>query len=271
MRRTQRPISVLEALSQERLTAQLRLTWTQEVRQILDSGVRDGMTILEAGCGPGIETEQLLHVFPQSTILAMDIQPGMVTQAEQYLATQQVGQWRLLVGSITAIPLPDAHVDCVFVRLLFMHVADPYTALREIYRVLKPNGILVIIDNDDDLAIVTEPKLPGVALWMQRNAAQQAAQGGNRYVGRYLPRFLQQTGFHHIQVNAILAHSDIVGLAPFYAMMGLDSDHIASIQASGVGDNQASDDIYTLLTPLFRAADPIIIAQLFVVTGRKPE
>jgi SAM-dependent methyltransferase len=49
-----------------------------------------------------------------------------------------------IVGDIHAMPIPDASYDCVFCTGTLEHVADPWTAIREIHRVTKPGGIVHI-------------------------------------------------------------------------------------------------------------------------------
>jgi len=49
-----------------------------------------------------------------------------------------------IVGDIHAMPIDDASFDCVFCTGTLEHVSDPWQAVREIYRVLKPSGMVHI-------------------------------------------------------------------------------------------------------------------------------
>jgi SAM-dependent methyltransferase len=49
-----------------------------------------------------------------------------------------------IVGDILAMPIDDASYDCVFCTGTLEHVEDPWKAVREIHRVLKPGGIVHI-------------------------------------------------------------------------------------------------------------------------------
>lgn len=47
-----------------------------------------------------------------------------------------------VIGDIHAIPLPDASVDSVICHCVLEHVKDPIRAVAEIYRILRPGGVL---------------------------------------------------------------------------------------------------------------------------------
>lgn len=49
-----------------------------------------------------------------------------------------------IAGDIHALPIPDNTYDCVFCTGTLEHVRDPATAVRELYRILKPGGVIHI-------------------------------------------------------------------------------------------------------------------------------
>src|SRR5258706_1318915 len=50
-------------------------------------------------------------------------------------------------ASVEALPFPDASFDCVVVTLVLCSVRDPERGLREIWRVLKPGGALLLLEH----------------------------------------------------------------------------------------------------------------------------
>lgn len=134
-----------------RLHVQTDLGWPKEARALTWFGLQDGMTVLELGSGPGFITGHLLDLIPHSVITCLEIDPTMIAQAEQYLQDRQGDRVKFVSGSIMDMPLPDNVYDIAFARFLFQHLPDPVGAAREVLRVLRPGGKLVIHDIDADL------------------------------------------------------------------------------------------------------------------------
>lgn len=68
--------------------------------------------------------------------------------------TNEVEKWDLLLGNTDATYMegvPDHHFDYVYSSHLLEHLVDPYTALRNWYRILKPSGWLIICVPHRDL------------------------------------------------------------------------------------------------------------------------
>lgn len=85
----------------------------------------------------------------------------------------------------------------------------------EIFRVLKPGGKLVIIDLDDGIFGAVQPNIENLRSVINKLIRMQGKAGGNREIGRSLPRLLQSVGFSGIDLEAISVHSDLVGIEGF--------------------------------------------------------
>ena len=103
----------------------------------------NGGVILDAGCGSGYSTELIGTRYNPKELLAFDIMPEQIE-----LAKKRYGCARFFVGSITEIDSPSNKYDAVFVFGVLHHVPEWKRALREIYRVLKPKGVLLIEEVD---------------------------------------------------------------------------------------------------------------------------
>ncbi len=220
-----------------RLEAQVELTWDKEVALLERLGVTDGQRVLDAGCGPGHLTERLLERFPTTHVTGVDVHRSLLEHAQRRLTAQGLTRCELLTGSLTDPALPSRAFDVVIVRHVLQHVPDPAAAVQALRRLLVPGGLLVVFDVDDALEPVVLPPLPALARLAQRLAEQRDQQGTHRHLGRWLPRLLAQAGLGDVGVEAIVAHSDEVGLAAFRHQ--LDPDRFAPLLETGMATDFA--------------------------------
>jgi ubiquinone/menaquinone biosynthesis C-methylase UbiE len=104
-------------------------------------GSVQGAKALEIGCGRGVGVELILDVFGASSVDAFDLDPRMVALARRRLCRRE-SRVRLWVGDAAAITAPAGAYDVVFDFGIIHHVPNWRTVLAEIYRVLRPGGVL---------------------------------------------------------------------------------------------------------------------------------
>src|SRR3954447_6935555 len=114
----------------ERLRLQTLCGWEKGARNLTWLGLRDGMSILELGSGPGFVTELLLELCPNSHITCVEIDPDLALPAERYLNSRGFqGQYTILQDDVMQMRLQDDTFDFAFARLLFQHLLDPAGAM----------------------------------------------------------------------------------------------------------------------------------------------
>lgn len=103
--------------------------------------------ILDVGCGTGALAIRLSKEFPHSQISAIDVDPIMLEQAKRKLDTARP-QILFQRADVTALPFENEKFDAVVSSMTFHHLSTEAktTALREIFRILRPGGRLLIID-----------------------------------------------------------------------------------------------------------------------------
>lgn len=253
----------------ERLATQATSGWHKESRVLSWFGLRDGMTVLEAGSGPGFITEQLLTLVPNSPLTCLDTDPNLLQQAEQYLGDKTSRPIQFEQGSIADTTFRDKQFDFVYARFLFQHLTDPIEAAKEIYRVLKPGGKLIISDIDDGLFGVFDPPLPEFTPVLEAFAHSQAQRGGNRYIGRKLSGMLKSCGFCNIELEAIGSHSANCGLDSF--LQHLNPDRMQSLVDSKLLPAKDLDAFRTALEQWASLPDAYTLWLSLMICAEKPE
>src|SRR5262249_51309954 len=117
-------------------------------RVLLDAGLGRGMRVADLGCGVGIVTALLAElVGPEGHVVGVDASAAQLAQARERLAPGSTNI-RFVEASATDTGLPPESFDLVYCRFLLIHLPEPERALREMFTLLKPNGILVCEDGD---------------------------------------------------------------------------------------------------------------------------
>ena len=116
--------------------------------------------ILDAGCGAGYSSEMIIKEFQPKELFAFDILPEEVELAKRRCLSAS-----LFVGDVTDIKLPSDKFDAVFIFDVLHHVPRWRVALKEIYRVLKSGGVLLVqephkkgLDNIERFFKIYHPK-----------------------------------------------------------------------------------------------------------------
>jgi ubiquinone/menaquinone biosynthesis C-methylase UbiE len=109
---------------------------------IAEAGIPRGGAVVDVGCGTGRALPPLREaVGPRGAVLAIDITPEMLHEAS---CQGRAAHAALLLADARRLPLADACVDAVFAAGLVHHLPDTDAGLRELARVTRPGGLLVL-------------------------------------------------------------------------------------------------------------------------------
>jgi SAM-dependent methyltransferase len=107
------------------------------------AGLRSGATVVDVGAGTGKLTRLLVPT--GARVIAVEPLPEMRAKLVELVPDAEA-----LEGTAESLPLPDRFADAVTVAQAF-HWFDPPHALPELYRVLRPGGVLVLVWNSRQL------------------------------------------------------------------------------------------------------------------------
>ncbi|MFK7802073.1 MAG: methyltransferase domain-containing protein [Anaerolineae bacterium] len=252
----------------ERLAAQARSGWDKEARMMSWFGLKDGMSVLELGSGPGFITHQLAALVPNSPITCVEIDRTLLDQAEQYLQGKSTQPITFMEGSVMETNLESEQFDFAYARFLFQHLPDPAGAAKETWRLLKPGGKLLISDIDDELFGLFEPPLPEFEPVLKAFGRMQATKGGNRHIGRKLSDLLTAAGFAAPELEVIGSHSANRDLDSF--LRHLAPDRMRSLVKNGFLSNEDLEQFRVAITAWAANPDAYTIWLSLMVCAEKP-
>lgn len=124
------------------------------LRDVLDP--EPGERILEIGPGTGYYTLEIAEwVSPGGTVEIFDIQEEMLDHTMERARERRLGNVHPTQGDAQSLPFEDDSVDAAVLVTVLGEIPDPDAALREIERVLKPRGRLVVGEIFGDPHMIT--------------------------------------------------------------------------------------------------------------------
>ena len=132
--------------------------------------VRPGMHVLDLACGTGEPALTLAAaVGPHGHVTATDLGAGMLATCEENARAQGLTNMTFQVADAHALPFADETFDRVTCRFGVIYFADCAQAMREIHRVLKPGGRVVLtgwapLDRNQFMTIPLMPFVTRVAV-----------------------------------------------------------------------------------------------------------
>lgn len=152
--------------------------------------IRPGEECLDVGCGTGVDAQGIASIVgPTGRSLGVDINRGLCREAAR--RADAAGSAAAFVrGDVLNLPFASGSFDCVRCERVLQYVRDPYRAVRELVRVLRPGGRVVLIDTDWTTAVLN-PLPEDIAEVMGDLARNQMA---NPKAGRRLREYLVKAG-----------------------------------------------------------------------------
>jgi ubiquinone/menaquinone biosynthesis C-methylase UbiE len=106
----------------------------------------EGMTVLDAGIGPGTMSEALLSKSNGLTILGLDASTKLLQAARERFKSSKNGQLHLVRAVFEAVPIRNGSVNRIVSAYAFRDARNREEAIDEFHRVLASDGSFAIID-----------------------------------------------------------------------------------------------------------------------------
>ena len=109
-----------------------------------------GPRALDLGCGPGFSTIALARARPDAVLVGLDLAPRMLRAARRRVAPDGSSRRPALLRADAArLPFRDGRLDIVTGHSFLYLVDQPDAVLAEVWRVLRPEGRLVLMEPND--------------------------------------------------------------------------------------------------------------------------
>jgi ubiquinone/menaquinone biosynthesis C-methylase UbiE len=236
--------------------------------------VRAGHRVLDVGCGVGDDVRALAQfVGASGAVIGADTSEVMIAEARRRSEDESLPV-EFLQADCHTLPFPDASFDACRAERLLQHVADPEAALRELVRVARPRGRIVVIDADHGMMALNfaDRHLARRVLDTRCDALR------NGWIGRQLPGLLRRQGLLDIEIHPTVTYYASAGqqddpeqVARKSIIAGDLRRSAAEAERCGVISAEESRTFLAELETLEQAGEFFLAGVMFVVAATKSQ
>ncbi len=148
-----------------------------------------GSRVLDAGCGGGLLTNYLFNVVKEIEIMGVDVSSPRIEQA-----SKKYPHLKFESHDLSRLPFQEGSFDFIFSHYVYEHLKDPIAVTKELKRVLKKDGEILLINPDgvfenffcEDRELVRD---------IERCCQYLASNVVDNRAGRKLVQYLREAGF----------------------------------------------------------------------------
>ncbi len=166
--------------------------------------LREGMQLLDVGCGPGTVTLDLAEtVGPSGEVVGVENVDGPLEHARRHAAARGDERTRFERADVVELPYAAASFDVVHAHQVLQHLTDPVGALREMARVARPGGLVAVRDVDY-ASMVWHPGSEGMTRWLDVYRRLARLNHAQPDAGRHLVAWAHAAGLARLTPSASL-------------------------------------------------------------------
>jgi ubiquinone/menaquinone biosynthesis C-methylase UbiE len=180
----------------------------QTLADLLHAGTAypPGSRVLEAGCGVGAQTVQLVTRSPGIDLVSVDVSEESLAQAKARV-TEAAPDARVDWRHADLHELKNEEFDHVFLCFVLEHLPNPHDALVRLRARLKPGGTITVIEGDHQSAFF-HPRSPEAQAVIDCLVDLQAGSGGDALIGRRLQPLLKDAGYDDVRAWPCTVYAD---------------------------------------------------------------
>ena len=160
--------------------------------------------VIEVGCGSGFLCRLMAPVVnPGGRITGLDISHEIISIAQDLAVKSDMAdiiQWA--TGRAQALPFKEASFDSALAARLFLHVSDPGVVVKELRRVVRTGGKVVVMDWDFETVAVDHPNRELTRRVLHWRCDHY---GGNNWSGRQLWKHMAEGGFSSLKLLPVVS------------------------------------------------------------------
>lgn len=177
-------------------------------------GLKQGMKIVDIGCGPGTITRKLSTWLGEKTkIIGVDRDTEFIKYAREKATRMNLNNISYFEGDALNLPLEDNSVDACISHTVIEHVPNKEFLLEQM-RVCRPKGRVSVMYARPDKYIITKPDLLPKQSKREKELSDRLFIKNDEIdkefnIGKYwpdpvgLPRLFEELGFKNIQIDGI--------------------------------------------------------------------
>lgn len=238
--------------------------YQQELQNIV---LKDGASILDAGCGTGIVSRYLARRFPSARVVACDFTLSLLEQARE--AAKDISNLSFEEQDLKQLTFTSEQFDLIISRFVIHHqnTENRSKLIAEMVRVLKPGGTLVVIDIDG-ATMNLYPQTPAVAEGLQKWAAYP---DHDCFVGRKLPSLLLEAGLMSVSWRIETVAWSGTDNQEQWEMMRTIFQNASAIYAKVLGGKEKQERFVKEYLECMKLPQSVYFFNKFIVSAIKPE
>ncbi len=177
---------------------------TGKVGAFLVAHLRAGVRLIDCGCGPGSITVDLAQAVAPGEAIGIDLREDALMHGRTLARERGIANVAFHVASVYQLPYADGSFDAAFACAVLQHLAAPLAALKEIRRVLKPGGVMGIVDGSSTTTF-RYPTNPLLEAWDKLRGLEREYNTGRASDALPLRALLREAGFARTRASGNLA------------------------------------------------------------------